>query len=62
MWLAENTACKNCAKNSCLSTIAQLCRAMSLQLRHVSTMEKKFIKQQFLPHMSSQYGEKTLAD
>ena len=40
-----------------LSTIAQLCRAVSSQLRHVSTIGKKLVKQQYLPHMSSQYGE-----
>jgi len=28
-----------------------------LQLRHVSTIGKKFVKQQYLLHMSSQYGE-----
>ena len=31
------------AKNRYLSTIAQLCRAISSQLRHVSTMGKKFL-------------------
>ena len=40
-----------------LGTIAQLCRAMSSQLRHVLTIEKKPVKQQYLLHMSSQYGE-----
>ena len=40
-WLAENTGCKNDSKNRHLGTIAQLCRAMSSQLRHVSTMGKK---------------------
>ena len=37
--------------------LAQLCRAMSSQLRHVSTIGKKLIKQQYLFHMSPQYGE-----
>ena len=45
------------AKNRHLVTIAQLCRAISSQLRHVSTIGKKLLKQQYLPHMSSQYGE-----
>jgi len=27
------------------------------QPRHVSTIGKKLVKQQYLPHMSSQYGE-----
>ena len=43
-------------KNRQLGTIAQLCRAISLQLRHVSTIGNKF-KQQYVLHMSSQYGE-----
>ena len=41
MWLAGNTGRKNDAKNHHLRTITQLCRAMSLQLRHVSTIGKK---------------------
>jgi len=40
-----------------LGTIAQLCRAMSSQLRHVSTIEKNIVKQQCLPHVASQYVE-----
>jgi len=51
--LAGNTG----RKNHRLRTIAQLCRAESLQLRHVSTIGKKLVKQQYLLHMSSQYGE-----
>jgi len=57
MWLAENTGRKNDAKNHHLGTIPQLCRVISLQLRHVSTIGKKFVKQQYLLHMSPQYGE-----
>ena len=38
--LAENTARKKVAKNRHLGTIAQLCRAISSQLRHVSTIGK----------------------
>jgi len=34
------------------------CRAVSSQLRHVSTIGKKLVKQQYLFHMSSQYGER----
>jgi len=45
------------AKNRRLSTIAQLCRAISSQLRYVSTIGKKFVKQQYLLRMSPQYGE-----
>jgi len=40
-WLAENTGCKKVAKNCHLGTIAQLCRAISPQLRHISTIGKK---------------------
>jgi len=57
VWLAENTGCKNYTKIRHLSTIAQLCPAVSLQLRHVSTIGKKLVKQQYLLHISSQYGE-----
>jgi len=45
------------AKNCHLGTIAQLCRVISLQLRHVSTIGKKLVKQQYLLHMFSQYRE-----
>ena len=55
--LAGNTRRKNDAKNCHLRTIAQLCRTISSQLRHVSTIGKKLVKQQYLPHMSLQYGE-----
>ena len=44
-------------KNRHLGIIVQLCRAISSQLRHISTIGNKFVKQQYLPHMSSQYGE-----
>ena len=43
-WLAENTGRKNNAKNRHLGTNAQLCRAISSQLRHVSTIGKKLVK------------------
>ena len=35
-----------------LGTIAQLCRAISLQPRHLSTIGKKLVKQQYLLYMS----------
>jgi len=41
MRLAENTGRKKVAINRHLGTIAQLCRAISLQLRHISTIRKK---------------------
>ena len=57
-WLAENTGRKNDAKNRHLGTIPQLCRAISSQLRQVSTIgKKKLVKQRYLLHMSAQYGE-----
>jgi len=41
--LAANTGRKNIAKNRYLGTIAQLCRAMSSQQRHVSTIRKNLL-------------------
>jgi len=41
MRLAANAGPKKVAKNRHLCTIPQLCRAISLQLRHVSTIGKK---------------------
>ena len=41
--LAENTGRKKVAKNRHLRTIAQLCRAISSQLRHVSTIGKNML-------------------
>jgi len=35
----------------------KLCPAMSSQLRHVSTIGKKLFKQQYVLHMSLEYGE-----
>ena len=52
-----NTGRKKVTKNRHLGTIAQLYRTISLQLRHVSTIGKKLVKQQYVLHMSSQYGE-----
>ena len=39
------------AKNRHLGTIAQVCLAVSSQLRHVSAVGKKIVKQQYLLHM-----------
>jgi len=41
-----------------LCPIAQLCLAVSSQLSHISTVGKKLVKQQYLLHMSSQYGKR----
>ena len=46
--LAGNTGRKNDAKNRHLRTIAQLCQAISSQLRYVDN-RKKLVKQQYLP-------------
>ena len=57
----HGTCCKyrtqKVVKNRHLGTIAQLCRAISSQLRHVSTIGKKLVKQQYLLHTFPQYGE-----
>jgi len=42
-WLAENIGRKKWPKIRHLGTIAQLCSAMSSQLRHVSTIGKKLV-------------------
>jgi len=44
-------------KNRHLGTVPQICRAISSQLRHVSTIGKKLVKQQYLLDMCTQYGE-----
>jgi len=49
MRLAGNTVGKNDAKNRLLRTITHICRAVSSQLGHVSTIGKKVVKQQYLP-------------
>ena len=55
MWrtrLAANTGRKKVAKNRHFGAIAQFCWAISSQLRHVSTIGKKLVKQQYLLYMS----------
>ena len=49
-------------KNRHLGTIAQICWVISSQLRHVSTIGKKLVKQQYLLHMSLQYGELSILE
>jgi len=53
MRLAENTGRLKSPKNRNLCTITQLCRAISSQLEHVSTVRKQVVKQQCADHMSS---------
>jgi len=57
MRLAANTGRKKSSKICHLGSIAQLCWAISLQLRHVYRQSAKIIKQQYLLHTSPQYGE-----
>jgi len=47
----ENTGRQKVAKNHHLGTIAQLCRAISSQPRHVSTIGKKLVNQQYVLQM-----------
>jgi len=54
--LAEIQDAKKSPKIRHPGTIAQLCTAISSQLRRVRTVGK-IIKQKYLPHMSLQYGE-----
>jgi len=56
MRLDGNAGRKKSPKNRHLGTIAKSCRAVSSQLRHVSTIGKKLVKHQYLLYMSS-YGE-----
>jgi len=55
--LAGNAGPKKSPKIRHLGTIAQLSWSVSSQRRHASTIGKKLVKQQYLPHMSSPYGE-----
>jgi len=55
--LSGNVGPKKSPKSRHLGTIAQLCRVISSQLTHVSTIGKKLVKQQYLHHMSLQYRE-----
>jgi len=56
-WLGGYAGCKTSPKTHRLGIIAQLCRAISSQLKHVLTIGKKLVKQQYILHMSPQYGE-----
>jgi len=57
--LAGITGRKNDAKNRHLSTIARLCRSISSQLRHVSTIGKKILSSNIssrCPHNMANFG------
>jgi len=54
--LAENTGCKNIAKNSPSVHHCTTCWAISSQLKYISTIRKN-VKQQYLLHMSSLCAE-----
>ena len=59
MRLAGNTGRKNAAKNRHLRTIAQLCQAISSQLRHVSTIGKNLLRSNIsstCPHNMANFG------
>jgi len=57
--LAGNTGCKNDAKNRHLRTIAEFCRTVSSQLRHVSTIGKLLLNSNMsstCPHNLANFG------
>jgi len=53
VWNVLHTVCwkYRTQKNRHFGTIAQLCRAISSELRHVSTIGKKLVKHQYLQHI-----------
>jgi len=55
--LAANAGPKNVAKNRHLGTIAQLLSGYIFATKAHIDNRKKLVKQQYLRHMSSQYGE-----
>jgi len=55
--LAGNTGCKNDAKKLPSEHHCTTLSGMSSQLRHVLTIGKKLVKQQYILQMSLQYGE-----
>jgi len=60
--LAENTRRKKVAKNCHLRTIAQLCQAISSQLRHISTIGKNLLSSHTsstCPHNMANFGPLT---
>jgi len=52
-WLAENTRRKKSPSGHHCTTVS----GCIFQLRHVSTIRKKIVKQQYLLHLSSQHGK-----
>jgi len=59
MRLAENAGPKKVAKNRHLGTIGQLCRTLSSQLRHVSTIGKNLLSSNIsfaCPHNMVNFG------
>jgi len=58
-WLAGNAGCKISPKSRHLRTIEQLCRAISSQLRHVSTIGKNWLSSNMsstCPHNMVNFG------
>ena len=61
-WLAKNTGCKKLPKIRQLRTIAPLCRAISSQLRCVSTFGKNLLNSNIsstCPHNMVNFGPRT---
>ena len=57
--LAGNAGCKKLPKNRHLGTIAQLCQAVSSQLRHISTIGKNLLNSNIsstCPHDMANFG------
>ena len=58
-WLAANAGPKKVAKNRHLGTIPQLCRTISSQLRHISTIERNLLSSNIsftCPHNMVNFG------
>jgi len=58
-WLAENTGWKKVAKNRYLGIIAQVCRAISSQLRQISTIGNNLLSSNIscrCPHNMVNFG------
>ena len=60
--LAEDTGRKNDAKNCHLRTIAQLCRAVSSQLRHILTIGKNLLNSNVSPRVLTIWWTSPLAN
>jgi len=62
MWLAVNTGRKKSQKNRDLGTVAQLCRAISSRLKHISTIGRNLLNSNTsstCPHNMLNFGPLT---